>query len=118
MTRVPGRPKSEDPKRSLPIRVRSSILAGFSDTGAARAAVEALVEEHFGPKPYVPAPPGFELRGFAEYTPMGSRTYAPEPAANTVERVAPAIHVDVPVYAPKRFNPRPKTGKPPSNPPS
>lgn len=24
---------------------------------------------------------------------------------------APAVHVDVPVYAPKAFNPQPKTGK-------
>lgn len=29
----------------------------------------------------------------------------------TNPRSAPAIHVDVPVYAPKAFNPRPKAGK-------
>lgn len=49
MSKPPGRPKSDDPKLSLPIRVRRSILAGFVDTNAARSAIEALVEARYSP---------------------------------------------------------------------
>jgi hypothetical protein len=44
-----GRPKSDDPKVALTIRVRSSVLKGFADTNAARAEIEAVVEARYAP---------------------------------------------------------------------
>lgn len=49
MSKPPGRPKSDDAKLPLTIRVRSSVMATFADVKAAREAIEALVEAHHGP---------------------------------------------------------------------
>lgn len=43
-----ARPKSEDPKRALTLRLRASVLALFADDKAARGALEALAEERYG----------------------------------------------------------------------
>jgi hypothetical protein len=50
-----ARPKSEDPKRALTIRLRSSVLAALGGEAAARAALEAMAEKVAAPKP-APAP--------------------------------------------------------------
>jgi hypothetical protein len=77
------RPKSPDPKLPVTLRIRASTLARYEALGVDwRVQMEAAVER-FG-LPALPLP--------------------------QVPR-SPAIHVDVPVYERKAFNPRPKTGK-------
>jgi hypothetical protein len=77
------RPKGDDPRRAVTLRIRASTLARYAALGEDwRAKMEAAIERFGMP---VPLP------------------VAPKPVAR--------VQVDVPVYAPKRFNPQPKTGK-------
>jgi hypothetical protein len=79
-----ARPKSDDPKRALTIRLRSSVVARLGGDAVARARVEAMVERAI------------------------ARLDAPPKPAAPAQRSA---SVAVPLMQRKAFNPQPKTGK-------
>lgn len=81
-----ARPKSDDPKRAVTLRLPSSVVARFEAMGDGwRSKMEQMITgDQVGA---VSAP-------LAREQPQGS-----------------AVHVAIPLYERKAFNPRPKTGK-------
>lgn len=82
-----ARPKSDDPKVPVPIRLRRSLAVLIQDGEGWRDRLEAVIAAAYAPS---------ELTRAAKAAPVPS----------------PAIHVSVPVFERKAFNPRPKTGNP------
>lgn len=82
-----ARPKSDDPKEALTVRVPRSLAKLVTVGDDWRARLETVIARAYAPAAVVKAAPRAK----------------PAPT--------PAIHVDVPVFVRPKFNPRPKTGK-------
>lgn len=100
MSKPPGRPKSDDPKVAVTLRLRASVLARYKAEGEDwRGRMETALSEE--PEPEAPFLSPAEIAHAAEMLTPGRMV-------RVLDDRAPGF---VPLISRPPFNPQPKTGK-------